>query len=91
MQSSPVGVGHNVSVALHISGKFHHLRRSGYFSIVLFLALILSFAFPRLVVPVERLPMVQVPHLRGHHPMILSLGRRRIAVAMSGLPGTMVL
>ncbi len=49
MQSSPVGVGHNVSVAPHISGKFHHLRRSGYFSIVLFLALILSFAFPRLV------------------------------------------
>lgn len=48
MHSSLVGARRIVSVAPYASGNFLRLRRSGYFSIVLLLTLLLSFAFPRL-------------------------------------------
>jgi glucoamylase len=48
MQSSHVGARRSASVAPHVSGEFQRLRHPGYFSIVLLLALVLSFAFPRL-------------------------------------------
>ena len=48
MQSSHIGARRIASVAPHISGAFQRLCRPGYFSIVLLLTLVLSFAFPRL-------------------------------------------
>jgi len=49
MHSSYVGARRIASVAPHVSGALPRLRRSGYFSSIMLLALVLSFAFPRLV------------------------------------------